>query len=213
MINHNLFLDQLGEQGFHIHDHFLDDKSALLLRSTALELVASNQFQPAKIGSQTHATPNKMVRSDKTYWLDETSPNIKPFWQAITQVKALLNQTFYLGLEEFETHFALYQAGSFYKKHIDQFRSKKNRQISFVYYLNPNWQANFGGCLTLYNNQHEMITSILPTWNRFVCFLSNIPHEVHQTTKDRLSITGWIKTKEAPALLSSSSMSRGKLAT
>ncbi|STX27822.1 SM-20-like protein [Legionella beliardensis] len=196
MINPNLLLDQLCEQGFHISDHFLDEQTALILRNTALELAANHQFQAAKIGNQAHAAANNTIRSDKIFWLDEQSPNITPFWQVITQIKTLLNQQLYLGLEEFETHFALYQAGSFYRKHIDQFRSKHTRQVSFVYYLNPNWQDNFGGHLTLYNQQNEIMISISPKWNRFICFLSTLPHEVHKTTKNRLSITGWMKTKD-----------------
>ncbi|MGQ3889759.1 2OG-Fe(II) oxygenase [Legionella sp. CNM-1927-20] len=196
MIDLNLLVNQLYEQGFYIGDQFLEEESAQLLRCRALELMKRNEFRAAKIGSLTNTTYNESIRTDKIYWLESNSPNTQHFWQIITQIKTRLNKTLYLGLNEFEVHFAFYQAGTFYRKHIDQFKDKKNRKISFVYYLNADWQDSFGGQLLIYDEQNKLITSISPTWNRFICFLSHLPHEVNKTTMDRLSITGWLKTKE-----------------
>ncbi|WP_419420077.1 2OG-Fe(II) oxygenase [Legionella sp. D16C41] len=195
MINSSLLVNALCEQGFYICDHFLDEQVAYLLQHNALALIKQGKFRPARIGNLTNTKQNTSIRTDKIYWLDESFPNIKPFWQVIMQIKLTLNEQLYLSLTELETHFAFYQTGSFYKKHIDQFKNNYHRKISFVYYLNPNWQPDYGGQLTLYNQENQLITSILPTYNRFICFLSHLPHEVQKTTIDRLSITGWLKTK------------------
>lgn len=197
-MNNHSFIDLLSEQGYYFCDNFLKDSEACLLRKNALALATEGRFQNAKIGNQQKAQLNQVIRSDKIHWLDQDSPHIDSFWQAITHIQTQLNQTLYLGLQAIETHFALYQAGSFYKKHTDQFKNKTNRKLSFVYYLNPNWEADFGGQLILYNTHDEVIQTILPQWNRFVCFLSDLPHEVQPTTKTRLSITGWMKTQETP---------------
>ncbi|WP_242604474.1 2OG-Fe(II) oxygenase [Legionella gresilensis] len=174
----------------------MDEEKAHSLKDAALEIMRQKEFQAAKIGNLTNTSLNDAIRTDKIYWLESNSPDVQHFWQMITQIKITLNKTLYLGLEEFEVHFAFYQAGAFYRKHIDQFKNKKSRKVSFVYYLNPHWQANCGGQLLLYNEQNKLMTSVSPTWNRLICFLSHLPHEVLTTTTDRLSITGWLKTKE-----------------
>ncbi|STX50331.1 SM-20-like protein [Legionella busanensis] len=196
MIDVNLLVNELCDQRFYIWDHFLDNEEAHLLRNEALQIIRQREFQAAKIGNLTNTSHNDAIRTDKIHWLDASSPHIQPFWQMITQIKTTLNETLYLGLCEFEVHFAFYEAGTFYRKHIDQFQNKKSRKVSFIYYLNPYWQANFGGQLVLYDEQNKLITSVAPTWNRLICFLSHLPHEVLTTTADRLSITGWLKTKE-----------------
>jgi SM-20-related protein len=83
----------------------------------------------------------------------------------------------------------------FYKKHVDQFATTKDRRISCVYYLNENWQPDFGGELTLYNTQDELLTHVQPLGNRFVCFNSDMPHEVCTAYQTRYSIAAWLKVR------------------
>lgn len=40
-----------------------------------------------------------------------------------------LNRALYLGLNNYEAHYAAYQAGGFYKKHLDLFKGKRNRIV------------------------------------------------------------------------------------
>ena len=140
---------------------------------------------------------NNTIRTDKISWLDEqeNNPAIQAFLTQIKQVANILNQSLFLGLNEFETHFAAYQPGTYYRKHIDQFATQKTRKISCVYYLNKDWLDAYGGELMLYSKNEELIQRVLPQENRFICFNSELPHEVCITYQPRYSITGWMKTR------------------
>lgn len=187
----------IATAGFHLIDNFLDEKDYLALLDIAIAFNQEGLFRQAKIGSNSHANLNDRIRSDSILWLDDApvSSSITHYRNAIQGIANHLNQSLYLGLVDFETHFAVYQPGSFYKKHVDQFATKKTRRISCVYYLNPNWNSSMGGELVLYNNQDEILATILPQGNRFICFSSDLPHEVRPTQATRYSITGWLKTR------------------
>ena len=95
----------------------------------------------------------------------------------------------------------MYPVGTFYKRHIDTFQNDDRRKLSFVCYLNEDgWLPENGGELTLYlNNSDASETfekSIYPLPGRVVIFESQIiEHEVKPVNKERLSITGWLKTR------------------
>ena len=58
------------------------------------------------------------------------------------------------------TYYSLYDAGDFYKKHLDQFKDNSNRQFSMISYLNPHWEAKDGGELFIHQaNNNQTITS------------------------------------------------------
>jgi SM-20-related protein len=101
----------------------------------------------------------------------------------------------YLGLEDFESHFALYPPGAFYLKHLDRFRDNDRRTVSAVLYLNQDWQAEQGGALRLYLADGET-RDVLPQAGSLLVFLSaDMPHEVLPATRDRLSLTGWFRRR------------------
>ena len=104
-----------------------------------------------------------------------------------------LNQTCYTGITGFEFHYALYEKGSFYAKHLDQFKQQSSRAFSMMHYLNEDWKKADGGELCLHlGNELQLVAPISGT---SVFFKSNeIPHAVLKTQKNRLSITGWLKT-------------------
>ena len=178
---------------FHIIDDFLPLASYQALCRLVKKTAESGQLVPAKIG-QKNKKHNVDIRKDLILWLDDTTNHdgITSYFHAIETLKTELNQTLFLGLIDYEAHFAVYPPGSFYKKHTDQFTGTNDRQISCVYYLNEDWQHNYGGELVLYHNTK---TAIIPQGNRFVCFNSNIPHEVLTTHKTRYSITTWLKVR------------------
>ncbi|CAM2863834.1 2OG-Fe(II) oxygenase [Legionella steigerwaltii] len=196
MIDSEQLIHNLCTQGFYIIDGFLEPTQCQSLRTTAQELYEQGLFRGAKIGLKLNSHKNDIIRSDEIFWLDEheTNPSIQIFLQKIQYLAQVLNQSLFLGLREFETHFAAYQPGTFYKKHVDQFATQKTRKISCVYYLNNNWESEYGGELKLYNNEDQLIRSVLPLENRFICFNSELPHEVCVTHRPRYSITGWMKT-------------------
>lgn len=102
-----------------------------------------------------------------------------------------LNQNLFLSLKDVEVHMTIYPVGSFYKRHLDQFKSDDHRKLSVICYLNENWEESHGGQLRLHLKDGAI--DVLPTLGKLVCFRSDeIEHEVLPATRERLSITGWI---------------------
>ena len=86
----------------------------------------------------------------------------------------------------------MYGVGSYYARHIDQFKGDDARQFSMITYLNTDWEGTDGGELVLYLPDRDQV--ILPKGGRTVFFRANeIEHEVKVARKDRYSITGWLK--------------------
>ncbi|MCP0913874.1 MULTISPECIES: 2OG-Fe(II) oxygenase [Legionella] len=190
-------VNEIYSHGFSVVDNFLghQDYSQLLIQ--AQERFARGDFRPAKIGNIQHAMRHTTIRSDELCWLDFEPSNLplQAYLKTITAICNHLNESLFLNLSEFEAHFAVYQPGTSYKKHVDQFKNTKNRLVSCVYYLNPDWQPAHGGELTLYDRNEQILAIIPPLHNRFVCFQSDLPHEVNTTQQMRYSITGWLKTR------------------
>jgi len=106
-----------------------------------------------------------------------------------------MNLRLFLGLFDYECHYAYYDAGAFYKKHVDAFRGSNTRILSTVLYLNPDWTPDDGGELVMYTpDGQSVIDTIAPRFDRLVVFLSEeFPHEVLPTKVSRYSLTGWFR--------------------
>ncbi len=199
--------DHLHQYGHYVLDNFLSEEHYQQIRVTIQALQAERCFKPAKIGNQFNKKLNTQIRNDQISWLEPTheNPGIMAYFSELKKISAILNESLFLGLVDYEAHFAVYQPNSFYKKHVDQFISTGERRISCVYYLNQDWLPEFGGELRLYD-QHDLPQStISPLGNRFVCFNSDIPHEVCTTYKTRFSIAAWLKVRPVTLITDSSS--------
>jgi SM-20-related protein len=87
----------------------------------------------------------------------------------------------------------LYEEGSFYGKHKDQFRNNSNRKYSMISYLNDNWDEGNGGQLIIHHEDREA-QKILPVNGKTVFFQSDVlEHEVVKANRSRMSVTGWLK--------------------
>lgn len=190
-------VENIFHHGFHVIDNFLDQTHYLELRSLIELLHDQGNFEPAKIGHQRNKTRDTNIRSDQIFWLDQKAgePAVDAYFTRLKTISATLNQSLFLGLVDYEAHFAIYQPNNFYKKHVDQFTTTRERRISCVYYLNHAWQDGFGGELRLYDRTDHPLTTITPQGNRFVCFNSDIPHEVCTAFKTRYSIAAWLKVR------------------
>ena len=95
-------------------------------------------------------------------------------------------------INDFELHYSYYSKGSFFKRHVDQFKNNNSRKFSMIIYLNPFWEKEDSGELKLYLKDD---LSISPTMNKCVLFRSEmIEHEVlPSNAESRLSITIWLK--------------------
>lgn len=160
-----------------------------------MALYQEAQFKDAGIGNDALLFKDKLLRSDKIYWLDRAHDDVDEnlFFDLMDNFVGYLNTTCYTGITGYEFHYALYEKGSFYKKHLDQFRSNKSRAFSMIMYLNTEWTEKDGGELCVYHHDHRQ--NIAPTNGKCVFFKSDeLEHEVLITHALRLSITGWLKT-------------------
>lgn len=177
-----------------ITDDFLGLALSGSLKKNLLKLHSCNQLLEAGTGNQ-QVDHDKLFRSDVIHWLDpENEDEVEQyFFQVMDHFVEHLNRTCYTGINAYEFHYTLYPEGSFYKRHLDQFRSDDSRKYSMIMYLNEDWKKEDGGELCIYHSDGEQ--KISPDNGKTVFFKSSeLEHEVLVTHKPRMSITGWLKT-------------------
>jgi SM-20-related protein len=173
---------------------FLNTNLAVGLHQTILQLQKDELMTVAGIGNEKLKDAQQKMRSDKIYWLDKKHANIyeQEFLHLVEDFIDHLNSTCYTGINGYEFHYAVYEEGSFYKRHKDQFKNDSNRKYSLINYLNDNWLEEEGGQLMVY--QDEAMRKILPHAQTAVFFKSDeMEHEVKKANRQRMSITGWLK--------------------
>ncbi len=177
-----------------IANNFLSPPLALHLKDNLAKLYADKQMQHAGTGNASATVHNKLMRSDIIYWLDRSHNNEYEtgFLNLVDDFVIYLNSTCYTGITGYEFHYALYETGSFYKKHLDQFRNSNSRKYSMIVYLNQDWQLADGGQLCIHHA--NSLQHIDPVNGKMVFFESSqLEHEVLIAHKPRMSITGWLK--------------------
>lgn len=176
-------------------DTFLEEKLSAQLKKSLLKLHEQQQFKNAGIGSNARVTQDKLIRKDVIYWLDRAHDDVHEnnFLDVMDAFVLYLNRTCYSGITGYEFHYAFYDKGSFYKRHLDQFKDDSKRAYSMIMYLNEEWEDKDGGQLCIYHPNETQ--TIAPTNGKCVFFKSSeLEHEVLRSHQPRLSITGWLKT-------------------
>lgn len=188
----SLIEKEIPERGFTSIDHFLSDEEANNLLSRILELESEESFKKAGIGKHGDFQVNAAIRNDRIRWIDplKEHPALAPLARKVNFMMHFLNRSFFLSIKDYEMHYAIYLPGTYYRKHSDQFRQNRHRQISMVCYFNPGWQPGDGGELRIYHNQ--IYTDNTPLHGRMILFKSSLEHEVLPTKAKRFSITGWM---------------------
>ena len=164
------------------------------LHQNIMQFQKDDLMTAAGIGNKEVKDANQQIRSDKIYWLDKKHNNKfeNEFLQHVEDFIERLNSTCYAGINAYEFHYAVYEPGSFYKRHKDQFKNNDSRKFSLITYLNNNWQQADGGQLQVYRD--ETMQQIQPHAQTAVLFKSNeTEHEVMRANRSRMSITGWLK--------------------
>lgn len=188
---------EIQNKGFVITDSIISQE---LGRSLLQEFQNTpiDGFKNAGIGRQKDFSINADIRTDQIYWLKNDTFALREYHGLLEEIRLAINQTMYLGLFDFECHFAHYPTGSFYKKHIDAFKGSSVRVLSSILYLNPDWKLGDGGELIIYSSQGDSILeTITPTFCKQIFFLSQeFPHEVLTTNKPRQSLTGWFRIND-----------------
>lgn len=161
------------------------------------EVSQRQDLQQAGVGRGGQSLMDQQIRRDKTVWLDGSSSAQQDYMALLDQLQQRVNQRCFLGLTHYECHFAHYQAGDFYQKHLDAFVGRSNRRLTTVCYLNDSLD---GGHLRIYDEQDEWLADVAPQAGMLVVFESErFPHEVLPATTDRYSIAGWFRI-DSPVL-------------
>jgi len=204
----------LAANGYAVIDQAMPDEAITQLRNEACKLKRMGLMQSASTGKNSSAHILSALRGDFTHWLDTTisKPSSNQidsmiYIKFMESLRQLLNQTLFLGLFDFETHYAIYPAGTGYSKHLDQFQQNNlmqanisARKISSILYLNQNWKTHDGGQLRLYLEAEHLEAKknidIEPISGRLVIFLSDrFWHEVLPAKRERISLTGWFRLR------------------
>jgi SM-20-related protein len=194
-------ITDIGKQKYSIIENFFSTDDVAVLRQSILTKYEEDTFKKAAIGNRVNETIVKSIRGDVILWIDETKADTAEilFFNRINDLVGYLNKTCFLGILHKEFHYAIYPKNTYYKRHIDTFQNDDRRKLSFVCYLNEDgWLPENGGELVLYldENGQEVEKVIYPFPGRVVIFESQIiEHEVRPVIVDRLSITGWLKTR------------------
>ena len=176
-----------------ICQHFIKDDLATHLKINLLAVHQQKLLLAAGTGN-TEKLFDKSIRSDAIFWLDRKNNDRyeNQFFDLMDDFIRYLNSSCFAGITDYEFHYSMYEIGSFYKKHFDQFQNDSNRKYSMISYLNNNWVAADGGELLIHQSSGNQ--QISPTQGKTIFFNSNeIEHEVLVTHQQRMSITGWLK--------------------
>jgi len=184
-------LSSIENQGYYIGANLVSSEVAASLRVYMDMQEKHDQFKKAGVGKGASLVINENIRKDSILWIDR-EPKNKMVSDYLTFVNALipqLNRHFFLPLKDIELMYAIYEKGSFYKRHKDRFEHHQHRFFTVVLYL-TDWQPGDGGELLLYK-KNDTIT-VIPSAGTFVIFTSETEHEVLPTNARRYSVTGWI---------------------
>lgn len=181
-------------KGFSIRPNALPEPLAKALWQQVHGL-SQREFEQAGVGREQDHMLNAFVRSDEICWITGETETGADWLTWAGALQGYLNRRLFLGLFSFESHYAHYAPGHFYKRHLDAFKGDANRMLSLVVYLNPGWQPNDGGELVIYSgDEGDRAIRVTPGFGTVVAFLSEeFPHEVLPANRDRFSIAGWFR--------------------
>ena len=198
-------LDAIRETGWCVWPGFLGEGLAADLSRESLSSWEEGVFRPAGVGRGENLAVRGDVRTDHVMWLGDeaNSPCQAAYLESLEKMRVALNRRLFLGLVDFEGHFAVYPPGGFYKPHLDRHRGTRDRILSVILYLNPAWQPGDGGELRMRTTPGEQggdFITVEPRMGTLVCFLAgDFWHEVLPANKTRASVTGWFRGDAVPA--------------
>ncbi|AEH34780.1 SM-20 protein [Vibrio anguillarum] len=183
-------MDAIADQGWYIWDDFLTPEQTKNLRACT-----PPQLQVARIGRHDALQLEVEIRNDKIQWIENSMGlPVQDYLQRMEQIRQEVNRHFFLGLFEYEAHFAKYEIGAFYQKHLDAFTGNASRKLTTVFYMNDRWCGADAGELVIYDVEDQYLATVAPIAGRLLVFLSErFPHEVQPTNAERFSIAGWFR--------------------
>ena len=193
-------INHLADHGYAVIENFLPGQEIKALSHHAKSLRKNGEMHKAATGLSKQSTNNSILRGDFIHWVEASQAcKIEQIYLgAMSSLQQAINQSFFLGLFELESHFAIYPPGAGYQKHLDQFIGRNERKISCILYLNEDWTKDDGGALRMYLDQKDEnnYIDITPQGGTLVVFLSEeFLHEVQPAKRERISLTGWFRTR------------------
>ena len=188
----------LRECGYSVHANALPQLLSDSLLDQAMA-TPPDEFRPASVGRRASLSLDTGIRNDRISWIDDSTCAGIAWIAWMTELQNYLNARLFLGLFSFESHYALYKPGCFYKRHQDAFHGDANRILSVIVYLNHDWQECDAGDLVLFTGKSSTEQRVVhPEFGTLVVFLSEeIEHEVLATTRNRRSIAGWFRANQS----------------
>lgn len=194
-------LDDLARQGWSLQTRALPPALSAALADDCRQRYARGAMNRAAIGRGGGQQLDERIRGDHIQWLNGgESAAVDGYLALLDELRGALNRELFLGLEDYECHFALYPPGSFYRRHLDRFRDDDRRTVTTVCYLNDDWRAEHGGALRI-ELPDGSERDVLPVAGTLVVFMSaDFPHEVLAASRERLSIAGWYRRRGSAPL-------------
>ena len=194
--------DALAGDGLIVLDGVLPPPLVDGLRCRVRGLADDRAMRPAGIGRGEEHQRAESVRTDEILWLTQENAVEAAYLDVMDTVRSGLNQRLFLGLFDYECHFAVYAEGAYYRRHLDAFRGQRNRVVTTVFYLNEDWLGADGGDLLIYDVDAAELAAprqvVAPLGGRLVVFLSHrFPHEVLPARRRRYSIAGWFRLNDS----------------
>ncbi len=196
MPDFNKVITAIAEKDWCVDPSFITETESRPLIREASALSDAGAFRPAGIGRGMGAAMRPDIRGDKILWLDPESPTTaqSAFFLKLETLRIACNRELFTGLSALEAHYACYPPGAGYARHLDRFSDSDTRVISFVLYLNPNWESHWGGQLRMYLPEGHV--DVQPVAGTLVLFRSEtVYHEVLPSSAYRYTLTGWFRRR------------------
>ncbi|WP_293268505.1 2OG-Fe(II) oxygenase [Neptunomonas sp.] len=192
----DLVANTISQQGYIVLTDALPP--GLVSSLLAKAVTHATHFKPAGIGRNQQHQLNNTIRTDRICWLSASNNAESAYLLEMEALRIAMNKRLFMGLFDYEAHFAHYPCDAFYKKHVDAFKGLTNRVLTTVFYLNSNWDKKDGGDLVIYDTNTGAPLHVNPKAGILVIFLSDeFPHEVKKVYKDRYSIAGWFRVNSS----------------
>jgi SM-20-related protein len=148
-------LNAIDQFGWASQPGCLNEADSFRLRVECCEASDRGEFKRAGVGRGLDLQVREEIRSDHVMWLQTDAASVEQliYLAKLELLRLALNQRFFLGLFEYEGHFAIYPVGAFYKAHLDRHTGTSDRIVTTILYLNPNWQPGDGGELKLWTTK------------------------------------------------------------
>lgn len=196
-------LEGLCGEGLAVLDGYLGGAEVRALADCARQRRERGDFTEARIGADRDLKRRADIRGDSICWLAQGEfAAERALLESLETLRLRLNAGGLPGLFDLELHYAWYEAGAGYARHLDQPRNRSHRRVSLVLYLNEDWQGSDGGALRVFftpaaSGGAETHRDIVPVGGRLVAFLTEgREHTVLPAGRPRLSLTGWFRGRE-----------------